>query len=91
LLDDQKFAKMWVVSRNSLKPSGSYVLKMELKRLGIAQDIIENTLKEQNEESLARKAIDSKGRYRGADFAKKAAFLARRGFKTSVIYKILKT
>ena len=91
LLDDEKFAKMWVRDRNLLKPTGSYLLKLELKKKGIADEIIEEALKDQDEESLARKAIEGKARYRRADFAKKAAFLARRGFSTSVIYKILKT
>lgn len=90
LLDDEKFAKMWVASRNNLRPSGAYVLKMELKHLGIAEEIIGDVLKDQDEEALARKAIEDKVRYRQADFNKKAAFLQRRGFKTSVIYKVLK-
>jgi len=91
LLDDQKFAKMWVVSRNNLKPSGAYVLKMELRKLGIADDDIAEALKEQDEEELARRALEMKARYRNASFQKKAAFLQRRGFSTSLIYKILKT
>src|SRR3990172_3744013 len=55
LLDDENFAKMWVRDRNLLKPSGSYLLKMELRKLGIADEIIEETLEEQDEEELARK------------------------------------
>ena len=42
LLDDEKFAKMWVRDRNLLKPEGSYLLKMELKKLGIAENTIED-------------------------------------------------
>ena len=90
LLDDKEFAKMWVRDRNLLKPSGSYLLKMELRKLGVADADIENALKDQDEESLARKAIELKYREREIDFAKKAAFLARRGFTTRIIYKILK-
>lgn len=90
LLDDEEFAKMWVRDRNLLKPSGSYLLKMELRRLGISDEIIEEVLMAQTDEPLARKALEMKGRYRNADFEKKAAFLARRGFSTGVIYKILK-
>ena len=91
LLDDKEFAKMWVRDRNLLKPEGSYLLKMELRKLRVADGDIEAALSEQNEESLARKAIEGKYRERNIDFDKKAAFLARRGFKTSVIYKILKS
>jgi len=90
LLDDEKFAKMWVRDRNNLRPSGSYLLKMELRKLGIADDLIEETLACQNEEDLTKKALASKSRLRNADFQKKASFLQRRGFITSIIYKILK-
>ena len=90
LLNDKKFATMWIRDRNLLKPSGSYLLRLELKRLGISQEIIEEALMAQTDEPLARKALESKSRLRNADFNKKAAFLARRGFETSVIYKILK-
>ena len=100
LLDDKEFAKMWVRDRNLLKPSGSYLLKMELRKLGIADEDIENALRDQDEFELASKALASKSRLRyarlgspearRADFNKKAGFLARRGFTTSIIYKILK-
>jgi len=90
LLDDLEFAKMWVRDRNLLKPTGSYVLKMELRKLGIADGIIEEVLMAQTDEPLARKALEMKYRERNIDYHKKAAFLQRRGFSTDVIYKILK-
>ncbi len=90
LLDDRKFAKMWVESRNNLKPSGSFVLKMELKNLGIAAEIIDEALKNQEEEELAKKALESKSRLKNASFDKKAAFLQRRGFATNIIYQLIK-
>src|SRR3990167_6992968 len=80
LLDDEKFAKMWVRDRNLLKPTGSYLLKLELKKLGIGPEIIEGVLKNQDEEEFAREALKSKARYCEADFEKQAAFLQRRGF-----------
>jgi len=90
LLNDTEFAKMWVRDRNLLRPSGSYLLKLELKRLGISEENIEASIQNQDEEALARQAVESKGRYRQADFQKKAQFLARRGFSTSIIYKVVK-
>jgi len=90
LLDDAEFAKMYVRDRNRFKPSGSYLLKMELKRLGISDQEIENALAEQDEEALAREALASKHRYRDTDFTKQAHFLQRRGFSTNIIYKVLK-
>ncbi len=92
---------MYVRDRNLLKPTGSYLLKLELRKLGIADTDIEDALIGQDEEELAKRALESKGRYRGArlgataesrqaDFQKQAAFLQRRGFPTGIIYKILK-
>lgn len=90
LLDDEEFAKMWVRDRNLLKPSGSYLLKMELRKFGVADEIIDSALAEQDEEALAKKALESKLRLKNADFNKKAGFLQRRGFSTNIVYKILK-
>lgn len=90
LLDDSEFAKMWVRDRNLLKPSGSYLLKMELRKLRVANDHIEAALSGQDEEELAKKALEMKYRERQIEYEKKAAFLARRGFPTNVIYRVLK-
>src|SRR3990172_12704691 len=49
LLDDENFAKMWVRDRNLLKPSGSYLLKLELKKLGLSEENIEKALSGQDE------------------------------------------
>jgi regulatory protein len=90
LLDDREFAKMWVRDRNLLKPTGTFLLKLELKKLGLSADDIEGAIKDQDEDSLARKALEGKYRNRNIDYEKKASFLMRRGFSQSVIYKVLK-
>lgn len=90
LLDDVEFAKMYVRDRNVLRPTGTYLLRLELKKLGIDENIIVETLAEQNEEELAKRALELKSRLQDADFEKKAQFLQRRGFSNSVIFKILK-
>lgn len=90
LLNDEKFAKMYIKDRNTLKPTGKFLLKMEMKRLGLSDDLIEENLSHQDEEDLARRALESKSRLREAEFEKKAQFLQRRGFSMNVIMKILK-
>jgi regulatory protein len=90
LLDDAEFAKMYIRDRNRFKPSGSFVLRLELKKLGILEADIETATACQDEETLARDAIEAKAKYRNAEFSKQANFLKRRGFGTSVIYKVLK-
>lgn len=89
LLNDEKFVKMYVKDRNNFKPIGSYLLRMELKKLGIDENLIEDVMVGQDDEELARRAIESKHRYRNADFPKQAQFLQRRGFGMGIIYKIL--
>ena len=91
LLDDKNFAKMYVRDRNLLKPTGTFLLKLELRKLGISDQDIDTALEGQDDEILAKQALESKSRYRTADFNKQAAFLQRRGFSPSVIYKILKS
>jgi regulatory protein len=90
LLDDKNFAKMYVRDRNLFKPSGSFLLKLELRKLGIADSDIEAAIIGQDDEKLALQALESKGRYRKAEYHKQAAFLQRRGFSMNVIYKVLK-
>lgn len=90
LLDDANFAKMYVRDKNLLKPTGVYVLRMSLKRLGLSGGDIDNALSEQDEIELATRAIESKNRYRDAEFEKQAQFLQRRGFSMNVIFKVLK-
>ena len=89
LLDDAKFVKMYVKDRNTLKPTGSYLLRLEMRKLGLAKNLIEDVMASQDEEDLARRAIESKHRYREADFSKQAQFLQRRGFSMGIILKIL--
>lgn len=91
LLDDDNFAKMWVRDRNLLKPTGSFLLKIELRKLGIADGEIETAISEQDEEELAIKALKLKYRERNIEYDKKAAFLQRRGFSTGLVYKVLKS
>jgi regulatory protein len=91
LLDDENFAKIYVGSRNSLNPRGAYLLKLELKRLGLKEEYIVKAMENQDEEELARRAIEMKNRYRNSDFNKKAQFLQRRGFSVGVIMKVLKS
>lgn len=103
LLDDTKFVKMYVKDRNLFKPSGTFLLKMELTKLGLNDNLIEDALVDQNEEELVCRALESKHRFRDfkleadadwterqADFQKKANFLQRRGFNLGVIMKVLK-
>lgn len=94
LLDDKNFAEMWAKDRNLLKPEGSYLLKLELKKLGIADSIIEKVLESQDEAECAKKALEAKSRFfsrfEGEEKRiKMFSFLKRRGFSYSIAKKAI--
>lgn len=98
-LNDETFARMWIKSRASFKPRGKRMLFMELKQKGIAKELIEKVLDEENEEipdeltqakSLIKKRVDKlKDAPRQEVYNKVGAFLARRGFSWDIIKKAI--
>ena len=99
LLDDAKFAKMWIEDRMNLKPMGKFKLRQELKEKGVSEfdidDTFENAKNEIDEYESARKLAS--GRLRqlsGLDkvTAKRrlAGFLERRGFSYDAVMKAVR-
>jgi regulatory protein len=89
LIDDVKFARLWVENRRRLKPKGTVALKIELRRKGIDDAIIVLALMDDDEEKNAWTAVQSKIlRWHHLDKAerKKKAFnfLRSRGFSFEV-------
>lgn len=83
LLNDSKFAKMWIKNRNINNPKGHYALRMELKEKGVDDRIIEEALQLADEEKNIRKAANKAIRkYKNKDDAKNKiiSYLSRRGF-----------
>lgn len=90
LINDEDFARQWVENRNEFRPRGRRLLRYELHHKGVADQVIDHTLQQLNEEQLAQTAARKQARkYRGlqwVDFRRKmSAFLARRGFNYEVI------
>ena len=97
LLNDLDFAKMWLENRNELHPEGSKLLFLEMKRLGISEDIIKKVLDEDNisEIKKAKLLIQQKSKImhilsESESRQKMIAFLARRGFSWETISQVLK-
>lgn len=98
LLDDKKFAEMFINSYLKAKPSGLYKLTYELKKRGIDQMIIEQSIMSfyPNDKSVelaqeaARKHL-KKISHKPAENQKKLIydFLSRRGFNWEDINKVL--
>ena len=98
-LNDETFARMWVKSRANVKPRGKRMLFMELQQKGIAKELIEKILNEDNKEipdelaqakSIIKKRIEKvKDSPRQEIYNKVGAFLARRGFGWDIIKKAI--
>jgi regulatory protein len=98
-LNDETFARMWVKSRANFKPRGKRMLAMELSQKGIAKEIIEKVLHEENEEipdeltqaknSIKKRIEKVKDLPRQEIYQKVGAFLARRGFGWDIIKKAI--
>ena len=94
LLDDKEFTKSFATSYLERKPSGKFRLSIELKKKGVSESIIEETLneiyKQKDTIDLAIKAAvkhKKKINYRHTNKQKELiiGFLKRRGFKWDII------
>ncbi len=90
LLDDKRFANMWVENRSEFRPRGKRALAFELRQRGINQETIDTAIEELDEEKLAIKAALKQSRRIHTDDAlifrnKLSGFLARRGFNYEII------
>ncbi|HPS42127.1 MAG TPA: regulatory protein RecX [Anaerolineaceae bacterium] len=90
LLADEKFASQWVENRNNNHPRSQRLIKYELQRKGITNDVIDTALagSEQDSELAYRAAVPYARRLQQADwltFSKRlGGFLARRGFSYGI-------
>ena len=57
LLDDKRFANLWIENRNEFRPRSHRMLAVELRKKGISEDIISQALEDTTaDEELAYKA-----------------------------------
>ncbi len=98
-LNDEAFARSWILSRARLKPKGKALLKIELRQKGITDEIIQTVLSQVQEEipneleqakSLIIKRMEKMaGKSRDEIYSKVGGFLARRGFSWDVVKKAI--
>lgn len=105
LLDDAAFSRAWVENRRAFRPRGSLALRDELRRKGVARDLIDAALAdadaEAGEDAAAQEAERARAiaraalrRYAAApdrfSFQRRmAAYLQRRGFTFETIRPIV--
>ncbi|MFN2195300.1 MAG: RecX family transcriptional regulator [Anaerolineales bacterium] len=87
LLDDRKFARLWIENRSEFRPRGRRALEYELRKRGVPDAIIQQTLDQEltDEEQLAlkvaQKYLRKLNHLSQLEFQRKlGAYLARRGF-----------
>jgi regulatory protein len=95
LVDDRRFARLWLSSQVRARPRSLRLLRRDLLREGVAPGIIEEELREvareHPEPALAEAAVRKKLRPTGADPARLARLLAARGFTAAVVREALRT
>jgi regulatory protein len=85
LTNDRRFAENWIENRSDLRPRSRFALAHELKKRGVASEIIETSLNEVDDSELAYQAACKQYRkYSNFDWQiyrqKMYGFLGRRGF-----------
>jgi regulatory protein len=90
LVDDTAFARFWKDNRESFSPRSRRQTQMELKRKGLAVDVIEPVIREIDESDSAYRAALSKARRLPREdyqvFRRRlGAYLGRRGFGYDII------
>jgi len=90
LVDDTEFAEFWKDNRESFSPRSQWLTRLELKRKGVASDIIDQVVGEVDDADSAYRAARSKARslprsdYDG--FRRRLGdYLRRRGFAYGVV------
>jgi regulatory protein len=90
LVDDTAFAQYWVENRESFRPRGSRALRYELRRKGVAEEVITQTVEGIDETDSAYRAARRRARQLGqldyrAFRRRLSGFLQRRGFGYDVV------
>lgn len=94
-LNDESFAKAYVDDKTRLNDLGAYRLKAELRKKGIAEELIKETLSDLEPdidhlvELIQRKYSSSLTCDKNSTMRKAAGFLQRKGYGYEVIKKVL--
>jgi regulatory protein len=94
-VDDEAFARAWVENRNTFRPRGKPALRMELRRKGLSDEIVQSVLNTQVDEAAlatttARKYARRLIGLEWPEFRQKlSGFLARRGFSYTTLAPVV--
>jgi len=89
LVDDMAFARFWKDNRESFSPRSRGLTKLELKRKGVADDIIDQVVDIDDEDGAYRAALGKASHLQRSDYQsfrrRLGGYLRRRGFGYGVI------
>jgi regulatory protein len=95
LINDEAFARSWVENRNAFRPRGKTALRVELRRKGLSEDVVQSVLDTQVDETAlafkaARKYVRRLASLEWPEFRQKlGGFLARRGFSYTTLAPVV--
>jgi regulatory protein len=89
LVDDQAFAQFWKENRDTFRPRSQWLTKMELRRKGVAGEIVEQVVGQSDDSENAYQAAQGKARHLAREdydvFRQRLGdYLRRRGFSYEV-------
>jgi regulatory protein len=101
LIDDQAFADAWVRSRHRARGLGRRVIAQELRRKGVAKEVVDEALTEVDdaaEEQRARELVERRLRTLGASGPEDRqtagrrllGMLARKGYPPPIAYRVVR-
>ena len=95
LVDDIAFAQFWKQNRESFNPRSQWLTRLELKRKGVAEDIINQAVDAVDDDDCAYRAALNKARsLPTSDYQsfrrRLGEYLKRRGFSYGVINNTVK-
>ena len=89
VVDDMAFAQFWRDNRQSFSPRSQWLTKLELRRKGVAADIIDQVVDAVDDESAYRAALSKARSLSPSDYQsfrrRLGEYLKRRGFGYGVI------
>lgn len=98
-VNDRAFATFWQENRQQFSPRGSQALRNELRMKGVDREIIDETVSDEQDEELARRAAQRKAgmllQMPEMDYTtfrnRLGGFLVRRGFAYDVVARVVRT
>ncbi len=94
LVDDRRYASIFVRSHSDNSPMGNFRIRMELAKRGISESIMDDVLAERDEHDLHRILVKTvKNRYgcleRQKGMRRAKGYLQRRGFQYDLIDRVM--